>query len=131
MYLYRVFVEADGVIYTHDCVEIVTNEVDDKIEIEQSVASVSSTSASVNAKIYNPTGAKIDAIGCKFGDGLLLLSEDKVTGSFTDSEISETFTFTPEDGEFPSDKEYNYEVFVRCGGNEYTIGMATFTTPLR
>ena len=129
-YSYRIFVEADGKIYTHDPERFETNGVDDRIEIEEQVSSVSTTSASVNVKVYNPTGATVEAIGCRFGDGILLLSEDKVTGSFTDTEFDETFTFCPEDGEFPSGYTYTYEVYVVCNGHEYTIGTDHFDAPL-
>ncbi len=101
-----------------------------RIEIEEHVASVSTTSAEVNVKVYNPTGAAVEAIGCRFGDGILLISEDKVTGSFTDTEFDETFTFYPEDGEFPSGYTYTYEVYVVCNGHEYTVGTGNFRTPL-
>lgn len=129
-YAYRIFVEADGVIYTHDSGYFFTNDIDDRIEIEEHVASVSTTSASVNVKVYNSTGATVEAIGCRFGDGMLLLSEDKVTGSFTDSEFDETFTFYAEDGEFPSGYKYTYEVYVICNGQEYTVGTCSFKAPV-
>ena len=129
-YKYKIFVEADGQLYTHDFTEFFTNKVNDNIVIQKYASSVTTDAASITVNVSNPTGASIEAIGCRFSDGLFYLGEQKETGSFTDTQISKVFTLYPEDGKFKSGGTYDYEVFVVCGGQEYTIGVDDFKAPL-
>ena len=126
IYDYRIFVAADGEIYTHDLDRFETNTVDDRIEILKDLCSVTATTASVDVTVYNPTGMTIDEIGCKFGEYSWEFDRDKAAGPFTDEEISKVFTMNFPDGEFISGKTYSYEVYVVAGGKTYSTGVENF-----
>ena len=129
IYDYKIFVKCDGKVYSHDAVRFATNDVDDKISMEVQTASVDNMTATITATFYNPTGAKVEAVGCRCGEVTLLVDEDKQICNTNDTEIKADFTLHANENGFSSGGKYDYEVFAICDGKEYTIGEYEFTAP--
>ena len=130
IYDYKIFVECDDVMYTYDkAVRFETNDIDDKIALEVENVFADRDSVTIDTTVYNPTGAKVEAIGCRLGDGTLLKDEDVRKGEYTDTALSASFNLTDTNGQLKPGKKYNYEIYIICEGTEYEFGIASFTAP--
>lgn len=127
VYNYRFFIEADGVLYTHDLDHFETNMSDGLFEVMHELCSATSGSVSVDVTVYNWEEMPVEEVGCKLGEYSFELDRDMVTGDFSDTLIYEDFTLNFPDGKYVSGKKYTYEVYVVSNGKTYIVGRDDFT----